>query len=65
MYGNNGPRYVLAFSVDLVASVGTIFFALLTRWYLMRQNKKIEDGRAMGATGPTQVQIEGGFRYQL
>lgn len=65
LYGNNGPRYILAFSVDLAASVGVIIFALATNFYLKRQNAKIDRGEPLGANGPTQVQIEGGFRYQL
>jgi hypothetical protein len=61
----NGPRYIVAFSVDLAASVGTIAFALLTWYYLRRQNAKIDRGEHLGASGPTQVQLDAGFKYQL
>jgi hypothetical protein len=61
----NAPRYLLAFGVDLAASVGVIIAAALTWWYLRRENAKIERGQSTGINGPTQVQIEAGFRYQL
>ena len=65
LYGNNGPRYVLAFSVDLAASVGVILSAAATYFYLKRQNAKLDRGEDTGKYGPSQVQIEAGFRYQL
>ncbi|KAI9632058.1 putative nicotinamide mononucleotide permease [Dioszegia hungarica] len=59
------PRYILAFSVDLAASVGVVLAAALTFWYLRRQNRRIERGEDLGINGPTRVQIEAGFKYQL
>ncbi|ORY30756.1 putative nicotinamide mononucleotide permease [Naematelia encephala] len=65
LYGNNGPRYIAAFSVDLAAAVGCVLFAAGTHLYLRRQNAKLDRGESLGQSGPTQIQIEGGFRYQL
>ena len=65
LYGDNGPRYILAFSVDLAASVGTIIAAAATWYYLRRENAKLDIGEDTGKSGPSQVQIEAGFRYQL
>ena len=59
------PRYILAFSVDLAAAVGLVCFAGLTWWYLRRQNQKIERGEDLGPSGPTPLQIQNGFKYQL
>lgn len=61
----DSPRYVAAFGVDLAASVLTIAFAALTYLYLRRQNRKIERGDPLPASGPSVVQIEAGFKYQL
>ena len=65
LYGDHGPHYTIAFSVDLAASVLVIVFAAATYLYLRRQNAKIERGEKLGKSGPTAVQIEDGFRYQL
>ncbi|WVR07590.1 hypothetical protein IAU60_004632 [Kwoniella sp. DSM 27419] len=59
------PRYLAAFGVDLAAACGAIVAALSTGYYLRRQNRKIERGEDLGKHGPTQLQIEKGFRYQL
>ncbi|WWD19711.1 hypothetical protein CI109_104175 [Kwoniella shandongensis] len=61
----SAPRYVTAFAVDLAASIGTIIFATATYLYLRNQNRKIERGEPLGASGPSAVQLEGGFKYQL
>ncbi|WVN90862.1 uncharacterized protein L203_106105 [Cryptococcus depauperatus CBS 7841] len=61
----DAPRYLAAFGVDLAASILTVAFAALTYLYLRRQNAKIERGDPIPASGPTAVQIEGGFKYQL
>ncbi|WVQ84672.1 hypothetical protein IAT38_006827 [Cryptococcus sp. DSM 104549] len=61
----DSPRYIAAFGVDLAAAVLTIAFAALTYLYLRRQNAKIERGEPLGKSGPSAVQIEGGFKYQL
>lgn len=61
----DAPRYVAAFGVDLAASVLTIAFAALTYLYLRRQNSKIERGEPLPVSGPSVVQLEAGFRYQL
>lgn len=65
LYRNAAPRFLLAFSVDLAAAVGLVLFAGATWWYLRRQNRKIEAGVDLGPSGPTKLQIENGFRYQL
>ncbi|ODN99098.1 hypothetical protein I350_07253 [Cryptococcus amylolentus CBS 6273] len=61
----NSPQYVAAFGVDLAASVLTIFFAAWTYMYLKRQNRKMEEGAVLPKSGPTALQVESGFRYQL
>lgn len=62
---SDAPRYVLAFAVDLAASVGVVLAAALTWWYLRRQNARLDRGEDLGINGPNAVQIENGFRYQL
>jgi MFS family permease len=62
---SNAPRYVLAFGVDLAASVGVVICAAATYLYLRNQNRKMDRGEPLGKSGPTQLQIESGFRYQL
>ncbi|WWC64478.1 uncharacterized protein I303_107088 [Kwoniella dejecticola CBS 10117] len=61
----NAPKYTAAFGVDLAAAVGTILFAACTYLYLKRQNARLERGEDTGKHGPSAVQIEAGFRYQL
>lgn len=60
----DSPRYVVAFAVDLAASVGLVLFAVATFLYLRRQNAKLDKGEALGVHGPSQTQIDAGFRYQ-
>jgi MFS family permease len=59
------PRYTVAFVVNLVASVLLIVIVLLKRWYLKRLNDNLDAGVDLGPNGPTPVQVEGGFRFQL
>ncbi|KAH7347527.1 major facilitator superfamily domain-containing protein [Plectosphaerella cucumerina] len=59
------PRYMTAFLVNLAATALAISFATLTRFYLRRQNAKLDQGRDAGKHGPTPAQIDGGFRYLL
>lgn len=61
----NPPRFVTAFIVDLAASAAAIGMALVTRWYLKRQNRKMDEGEDTGPSGPSEVQLAAGFRYQL
>ncbi|WVW85207.1 hypothetical protein I302_107245 [Kwoniella bestiolae CBS 10118] len=61
----NSPRYVTAFAVDLAAAVGAIGMACVLYMYLKKQNRKIERGEDMGKHGPTRLQVETGFKYQL
>lgn len=64
-YLYKAPRYILAFSVNLAASVCVILLTLLTRWYLKRLNAKLDRGEDLGKNGPTQVQIEANYRFTL
>ncbi|KAL1412169.1 hypothetical protein Q8F55_003179 [Vanrija albida] len=59
------PRYTVAFIVNLVASVALIVVVLAKRRYLVQQNRKLDRGEDLGPNGPTRVQIEAGFRFQL
>lgn len=59
------PRYVVAFIVNVVATGLAIGFAVATRLYLSRQNRKLDQGQDMGKNGPTGAQIASGFRYTL
>ncbi len=59
------PRYVTAFIVNVVATGLAIAFAIATRIYLSRQNKKLDQGEDLGKNGPTSTQIANGFRYTL
>ncbi|EKC99974.1 nicotinamide mononucleotide permease [Trichosporon asahii var. asahii CBS 8904] len=59
------PRYTAAFGVMLAASVCLILTTLCFRQYLKRQNAKLDRGEDTGIHGPSLVQIEAGFRYQL
>lgn len=62
---SNPPRLLNAFVVNVIASALAIAMATLTRWHLSRQNWKLDKGKAMGSSGPTEAQQRGGFRYQL
>lgn len=59
------PRYLTAFSVNLAAAVVGILLATATRFYLKRQNHKLDNGLAVGKSGPTSAQQTSGFRYLL
>ncbi|WWC91810.1 uncharacterized protein L201_006757 [Kwoniella dendrophila CBS 6074] len=61
----NAPKYTAAFGVDLASAVGLICFATATHLYLKKQNRRLEAGEDTGKHGPSAVQIEAGFRYQL
>ncbi|KAJ7141442.1 retrograde regulation protein 2 [Mycena epipterygia] len=62
---SNPPRYVDAFSVNLVASVLAILFATATMIYLKRQNAKLDRGLDTSPSAPTVQQQAAGFRYIL
>lgn len=62
---NSAPRYFVAFTVNLVAAAAAILVATISRFYLQRQNQKLNDGKLVGKSGPTKAQITSGFRYQL
>lgn len=59
------PRYIVAFSVNLAASVGVILVILFLRQYLVRLNRRLERGEDLGVQGPSEVQKEAGFRFLL
>lgn len=62
---NQAPRYFLAFMVNLIAAAAAILIATITRIYLLRENQKLDKGKSVGGSGPTEAQIASGFRYQL
>ncbi|KAJ6625817.1 putative pantothenate transporter [Mycena sp. CBHHK59/15] len=62
---SNPPRYIRAFSVNLVASVLAMAFATATMMYLKRQNAKLQRGLDTSASAPTVQQQKAGFRYLL
>lgn len=59
------PRYLTAFLVNLAAAATAIVMATITRIYLRKQNAKLENGLAVGRSGPTLAQQAAGFRYLL
>ncbi|KAF7376398.1 putative pantothenate transporter [Mycena sanguinolenta] len=59
------PKYVNAFSVNIVASVLAILFASATMFYLKRQNTRLDEGLDISASAPTAQQQAAGFRYIL
>jgi len=59
------PGYLTAFLVNLAAAPMAIVMAIVTRMYLRRWNSKLEDGQAVGRSGPTLAQQAAGFRYLL
>lgn len=61
----DSPRYVAAFAVNLGAAVLAIALATATYLYLRRENRKMDQGRVLGKSGPTAVQQAAGFRYVL
>ncbi|KAJ6499020.1 major facilitator superfamily domain-containing protein [Mycena sanguinolenta] len=62
---SNPPKYVHAFSVNIVASLLAIVFATATRFYLKRQNARLDKGLDVRATAPTAQQQAAGFKYIL
>lgn len=62
---NGAPRYSAAFTVNLVAAGAAIAVATGTRMYLRRENRKMDNGKALGRSGPTSAQQASGFRYTL
>ncbi|KAL5329371.1 hypothetical protein ACEPPN_002883 [Leptodophora sp. 'Broadleaf-Isolate-01'] len=61
----SAPRYLTAFLVNMAAAALAILFATATRYYLRRQNVKMDKGLVTGASGPTDAQKVAGFRYLL
>lgn len=61
----SAPRYFVAFTVNLVAAAAAIVVATITRFYLQRENQKLDNGEPVGKSGPTEAQIASEFRYQL
>jgi NADH:ubiquinone oxidoreductase subunit K len=61
----DSPRYIAAFAVNLGAAVIAIGMATATFIYLRRQNRKLDQGKDMGRSGPTLRQQAAGFRYML
>jgi MFS family permease len=59
------PRYLVAFLVNMAASGVAILVATITRFYLRRQNIKLDRGADVGKSGPTAAQQIAGFRYML
>jgi hypothetical protein len=61
----DSPRYVVAFLVNLGAALVAFGMATWTYFYLRKQNAKLEQGKPMGKSGPTERQQAAGFRYML
>lgn len=61
----SAPRYIVAFGVNLAAAVLAILVATAIRFYLRRQNVKMDRGEDVGKSGPTEAQRVAGFRYTL
>jgi hypothetical protein len=59
------PRYTIAFSVNIAASFCVIVVVLILRRYLQHLNKRLDRGEDLGRSGPSEAQIEGGFRFAL
>jgi hypothetical protein len=59
------PRYLCAFLVNLAAAALAILLATVTRFYIRRQNAKLDQGLSEGGSGPTPAQQAAGFRYLL
>ncbi|KAL2827328.1 major facilitator superfamily domain-containing protein [Aspergillus cavernicola] len=64
LYGSS-PRYLVAFLVNLAASVVAIVAATATRMYLRQQNHRLDNDIDTGRNGPTPAQQAAGFRYTL
>ncbi|KAF2716523.1 retrograde regulation protein 2 [Polychaeton citri CBS 116435] len=59
------PRYLVAFLVNMAAAAVAVLVATYFRFYLRRQNIKLDNGVDTGRSGPTPAQRIGGFRYLL
>lgn len=59
------PRYVLAFSVNLGASIVCILLVLCINRYLRHLNARLDRGEDIGKHGPTLVQKEANYRFAL
>jgi hypothetical protein len=59
------PRYIVAFIVNLAAAGVAIIAATVIRFYLRRENAKMDRGEDVGKGGPTEAQRRAGFRYIL
>ncbi|EXJ59882.1 hypothetical protein A1O7_04029 [Cladophialophora yegresii CBS 114405] len=59
------PRYVVAFIVNLVFAGVAIVAATVIRFYLRRENARMDRGEDVGKSGPTEAQRMAGFRYIL
>lgn len=59
------PRYLVAFIVNLAFAGVAIIAATVIRFYLRRENAKMDRGQDIGKSGPTQAQRMAGFRYIL
>lgn len=55
----------MAFIVNLAAAAIAIGIATATFFYLRQQNRKMDQGKPLGKSGPTGVQQASGFRYLL
>lgn len=58
------PRYAGAFACSLAACVCAVGVATWLRWYLQRQNRKMDQGMHVGG-GVTEEMQEMGWRYTL
>lgn len=59
------PRYLTAFLVNLAAAGGAIAFATAVRFWLIRDNRRLDRGESLGKSGPTNAQVASGFRYLI
>lgn len=59
------PRYLVAFIVNLTFATVAIAAATVIRFYLRRENAKMDRGQDIGKSGPTKAQRTAGFRYIL
>src|SRR3978361_1807690 len=50
------PRYIAAFSLNLAAAGMAIVVATVIRFYLRRENAKMDRGQSVGKSGPTDAQ---------
>ncbi|OQV11025.1 hypothetical protein CLAIMM_14931 [Cladophialophora immunda] len=62
---DGAPRFLNAFSVNLVASVLAIVIATAVRWYLNKENQMMDTGGVIKRSPPTNAQMANGFRYLL